>query len=560
MPSLSNFKIGTRLALAFGLLLVLLLGMAGLAVKQTGTIYGALDYYTVNTTPSLQAVRSWQEATDNIRMQQAKHIMANTEAQMSTLEASIGQAAERLKGNVAAYEKLLSNDEDKRLWQDVVATTNAFLVSWDRLKAISRLTPTDPSKAEEASSFFAGESESRYKASAAAIDKEWEFNVALARQLAADGATTYKSALTVIAVACVLAVIVGITAALLITASITRPIQQAVEVAERVAGGDLTSDIVVIGEDEAAQLLRALARMNNSLVQIVSAVREGSDSIATGSSQIASGNADLSQRTEEQASSLEQTAASMEQLTENVRINSNTASAANALANNASVSATKGGEVVGLVVATMQDIAASSKRIADIIGVIDGIAFQTNILALNAAVEAARAGEQGRGFAVVAGEVRSLAQRAANAAKEIKTLIGDSVGKVETGARQVQDAGQSMDEIVAQVQRVGQLISDISSASAEQTTGITEIGSAVGQLDQVTQRNAALVEESAAAAEGLRRQATRLAEVVSVFKLSQQQAQATIARVQTQDPRLIATAARTTLPAHRAPLLTSEQR
>lgn len=242
MPSLTNIKIGPRLALAFGLLLVLLLGMAGLAAKQTGVIYDALDYYTVNTTPSLQAVRSWQEGTDDIRMQQAKHIMANTDAEMNKMETSIGQAAERLKKNVAAYEQLLSNDEDKRLWQEVIASTNAFLASWDQLKAISRLTPSDPSKAEEAAKLFAGESESRYKASAAAIDKEWEFNVGLAKQLALDGAATYKSALTVIAVACVLAVIAGVTAALLITASITRPIQQAVQVAERVAKGDLTSD------------------------------------------------------------------------------------------------------------------------------------------------------------------------------------------------------------------------------------------------------------------------------------------------------------------------------
>jgi methyl-accepting chemotaxis protein len=261
--------------------------------------------------------------------------------------------------------------------------------------------------------------------------------------------------------------------------------------------------------------------MNDSLARFVGLVRNSSDSIATGSAEIATGNQDLSQRTEEQASNLQQTAASMEQMGATVKNNAETAQQANSLANRASAAAAKGGEVVGAVVATMQDIANSSKKIVDIIGVIDGIAFQTNILALNAAVEAARAGEQGRGFAVVASEVRSLAGRSADAAKEIKSLIGASVEKVEVGARQVNEAGASMVEIVAQVQRVTELIAEISSATAEQSTGIGQVGEAVTQLDQVTQQNAALVEESAAAAESLKHQAAALAQVVSVFKLSQ---------------------------------------
>jgi len=306
----------------------------------------------------------------------------------------------------------------------------------------------------------------------------------------------------------------------LIARSITRPIAEAVKVAQTVAAGDLTSRIEVRSTDETGQLLAALKAMNESLVGIVSRVRNSSDSIATGSAQIATGNADLSQRTEEQASNLQQTAASMEQLSGTVKSSAETASQASQLATSASAAAVKGGEMVGTVVNTMQDIAASSKRIADIIGVIDGIAFQTNILALNAAVEAARAGEQGRGFAVVASEVRSLAGRSAEAAKEIKSLIGASVERVELGARQVNDAGASMAEIVSQVQRVSQLISELSSASAEQSTGIRQVGEAVTQLDQVTQQNAALVEESAAAAESLKHQAVTLAEVVSVFKVT----------------------------------------
>jgi len=306
----------------------------------------------------------------------------------------------------------------------------------------------------------------------------------------------------------------------LVTRSITRPLRVAVRVAETVAGGDLSSCIDARYRDETGQLLDALQRMNASLVGIVGRVRHASESIATGSTQIAVGSADLSQRTEEQASNLQQTAASMEQLTATVNHNADTARQATELASSASAVARQGGHVVGQVVQTMDDISASSRKIADIIGVIDGIAFQTNILALNAAVEAARAGEQGRGFAVVAGEVRALAQRSAHAAKEIKGLIGESVEKVDNGTRLVADAGQTMDSIVAQVKRVSDLIEEISHSSLEQGSGIGQIGMAVTQLDTVTQQNAALVEESAAAAESLKHQAAGLADMVAVFKLA----------------------------------------
>ena len=301
--------------------------------------------------------------------------------------------------------------------------------------------------------------------------------------------------------------------------SITRGIDEAVRVAETVAAGDLRSRIDVKCQDETGRLMMALRTMNGNLVAIVGDVRGASTSIATGSSEIANGNADLSQRTEEQASNLQQTAASMEQLTATVKQNADTALVATQLANTASEAAASGGLVVEQVVATMEQITASSRKVVDIIGVIDGIAFQTNILALNAAVEAARAGEQGRGFAVVAGEVRSLAQRAALAAREIKALIGDSAARVEDGTRLVADAGRAMDGVVSQVRRVQDMISEISLASTEQATGIGQIGDAVAQLDRVTQQNAALVEESAAASESLNQQAAHLIQLVSAFKL-----------------------------------------
>jgi methyl-accepting chemotaxis protein len=312
---------------------------------------------------------------------------------------------------------------------------------------------------------------------------------------------------------------VGAVLAWAITRSITAPIAQAMMVAHAVAQGDLSHRVEASGQDEPAQLLRSLGAMIDSLGRIVSQVRHSSDAIATGSSQIAMGNNDLSQRTEEQAANLQQTVASMEQLASTVKQNADTAMSANQLATAASASASKGGEVVTQVVSTMEGISHSSKKIGDIIGVIDGIAFQTNILALNAAVEAARAGEQGRGFAVVASEVRMLAHRSAEAAKEIKSLIGQSVAQVEAGASLVHSAGSTMADIVMQVRRVTDLIGEISSATREQTQGIEQVTSAAGQLDQVTQQNAALVEQSAAAAGSLQQQAGQLAQMVSVFRV-----------------------------------------
>jgi methyl-accepting chemotaxis protein len=310
--------------------------------------------------------------------------------------------------------------------------------------------------------------------------------------------------------------------------NITRPLGVAVDLAKRVAEGDLTATVEVKSKDETGQLMGALKDMNESLVRVVSEVRAGTETIASASAQIAGGNMDLSSRTEQQASSLEETASSMEELTSTVKQNADNARQANTLAVSASEVAGKGGAAVAQVVGTMGSINESAKKIVDIIGVIDGIAFQTNILALNAAVEAARAGEQGRGFAVVASEVRNLAQRSAAAAKEIKTLIGDSVEKVETGTRLVDQAGTTMEEIVISVKRVTDIISEISAASDEQRAGIEQVNQAISQMDQATQQNASLVEEAAAAAEAMQDQSKNLAQVVSVFKLDGMQTAALV--------------------------------
>jgi methyl-accepting chemotaxis protein len=316
-----------------------------------------------------------------------------------------------------------------------------------------------------------------------------------------------------------IALVAGIGLAVFITRSITRPLVTAVDVAGRVAQGDLGTVITVESRDETGQLMAALKDMNDNLVNIVGQVRTGTDTIATASAEIANGNLDLSSRTEQQAGSLEETAAAMEQLTSTVKQNAENARQANQLAVSASEVATQGGAVVGQVIDTMSAINESSKKIVDIISVIDGIAFQTNILALNAAVEAARAGEQGRGFAVVASEVRSLAQRSASAAKEIKELITASVDKVDSGSKLVENAGATMAEVVASVRRVTDIVGEISAASTEQSTGIEEVNRAIVLMDENTQQNAALVEEAAAAARAMQDQAANLAQIVGIFKL-----------------------------------------
>ncbi|MBP0599997.1 MCP four helix bundle domain-containing protein [Herbaspirillum sp. LeCh32-8] len=343
------------------------------------------------------------------------------------------------------------------------------------------------------------------------------------RELYEDAQSRYQTLVSVMTAAIVIGLAVAIFMGFILVRAISRPLEQAVKVAQGVAAGDLTQDIEVRSKDETGQLMAALKEMNGNLLRIVGEVRTSTDTINTAAAEIATGNLDLSSRTEQQAGSLEETASAMEELTSTVKQNADNARQANQLAASASDVASRGGDVVRQVVDTMSSINDSSRKIVDIISVIDGIAFQTNILALNAAVEAARAGEQGRGFAVVASEVRSLAQRSASAAKEIKQLIDDSVAKVGNGSTLVAQAGETMEEVVASVRRVTDVMGEITAASHEQSTGIEEVNRAITQMDETTQQNAALVEEAAAAAQSLQEQAVRLSGAVSVFRLHESQ-------------------------------------
>ncbi len=352
------------------------------------------------------------------------------------------------------------------------------------------------------------------------LNKEWGWVVGSGIYVDDVKTEVASMRLQILGAALILALVV-FAFAWVVARGIKRALDKAIVASDLIAAGDLTVKIEVDSEDETGHLLMSLKEMNEGLAKIVGEVRTGADSIATATEQIAAGNADLSQRTEEQASALEETASSMEELTSTVKQNADNAQQANQLAISASGVAVKGGDVINKVVRTMESITDSSRKIADIIGVIDGIAFQTNILALNAAVEAARAGEQGRGFAVVAAEVRSLAQRSAAAAKEIKTLIEDSVGKVQDGSRLVEEAGHTTQEIVTSIKRVTDIMAEISAASLEQSSGIEQVNTAITQMDDVTQQNAALVEQAAAAAESLEEQAMQLVQVVTRFKLEE---------------------------------------
>jgi methyl-accepting chemotaxis protein len=539
MNFIKNLKIGARLGLGFGLVLLLMGAMITLAVTRFAAIgeetSKILDKDWVNA-----AAAATLNATTRANAQRTLELFFTTDRErLANLHQLIDANKQTVGESIATLERLIYTDEGRALLGKIKVERAAYVTSFSTVDKLLQ-----DGKRDDAVRLLTGET-------LPAIDTLQEHVKALAAyqhklvdQSGDKIGHEITSARTLLFGVGLAVLMVAAGFAWWLTHSITSPINAAVKVAETVAAGDLTSRITATRTDETGRLLRALKAMNESLVQVVGTVRRSSDNIATGSSQIAVGNQDLSQRTEEQASNLQQTAASMEQLTSTVKTNADTARSAAQLATSASEAAARGGVVVSQVVGTMEQITTSSKRIGDIIGVIDGIAFQTNILALNAAVEAARAGEQGRGFAVVASEVRNLAHRSAAAAKEIKTLINDSVEKVEIGSRQVGDAGRTMDDIVTQVKRVNDLISDISAATLEQSTGIGQVGDAVMQLDQVTQQNAALVEESAAAAESLKQQAEQLVKAVAVFRLDDSPAREPVAPGRNATERLVAVAAR----------------
>ena len=514
MNVLNKLRLGPRLALGFAAVLVLMLIAVTTAIFSLNKV-DAASHRAIE----VDMVKSEAVATLNTYIRaNARRTMelffTEDKAHGDKVRQMISANKQKVAESLDTLERLAYTEQGKALIGKVKERRDAFMASTAKVDQLLAAGQRD-----EASRLLLAETLPAIDA----LQADVETLDALQKKLVTASAQVLTqdidaSRLVMISLG-VVALLVGAGMAWALTHSITVPVHQAVQVARTVAAGDLTSNIQVTTQDETGELLRALDDMNHSLVRIVTQVRQSSDSIATGSQQIASGNADLSQRTEEQASNLEETAASMEELTSTVKQNADTAAAATQLATSASQAAEQGGEVMGRVVSTMEAISAGSRKISDIIGVIDGIAFQTNILALNAAVEAARAGEAGRGFAVVAGEVRSLAQRSAEAAKEIKNLISHSVANVESGSKLVDEAGRNMGDIVMQVKRVSDLINEISAASHEQSQGINQVGESVEQLDQVTQQNAALVEQSAAAAESLKQQAARLAEVVGAFRL-----------------------------------------
>jgi methyl-accepting chemotaxis protein len=476
---------------------------------------------TIRSVDAVQAEQALQREKSEISAQWRGLTQANAGQAFAILSSSDAELGKVLKPDMEAISTRIS-ELQKRLDSLADAQEKALLEAVAKARA-EYIELRKAQTTAHASGPLPPDALAQLKTAIKAYDDRQQAFVALMKQRSDEAAADFRAE-RIHSVWVIAGVLLGLSTLLVVSGwltarSIVRPLKQAVATTERIARGDLTASVDTSRHDELGDMMRGLQNMTESLRRLIAEVRSGATTIQQASAEVAVGSADLSTRTEETASNLQETASSMEQLTGAVRQSAEAAAQANQLASSAATAAQRGGTVVGQVVDNMQDISASSRKIGDIIGVIDGIAFQTNILALNAAVEAARAGEQGRGFAVVAGEVRSLAQRSAEAAKEIKGLIGASVDKVEHGARLVQDAGHTMEEIVSSVRRVSDIIGEITAGAAEQRDGIDQVNLAVGQLDQMTQQNAALVEQSAAAADSMKHQAGRLSELVSTFRL-----------------------------------------
>lgn len=516
-----NLRIGVRLGLSFGGVFVLMAVMAAYATMVMADMNDRLVHITEGNNQQIDRVNRMIDSVSQ-RAISLRNIALLTEEDLKQQEArSIEEATQAYSQSetelLALIERFGASEAETALLEAIKRSEKVTTALMAQAAALGAADKT-----EETVAFLMEKVRPRQARWITVLQTMAGLQAKTSGEYTQDAKASYQKARVKLWGFVAAALVAGMGLAWAVTGSITRPIHQAVRLARTAATGDLSSRIATHHRDETGQLLQAMIAMNKNLARVVIEVRQGSEHIVDGTSEIATGNSDLSQRTEQQAASLQRTAASMEQIRSTVHNNSQTAAQANTMAVGASAAASRGGAVFGEVVQTMQQISASSKRISDITGVIDGIAFQTNILALNAAVEAARAGEQGRGFAVVAAEVRTLAQRSAEAAREIKGLIGASSESIERGSRLVGDAGSSINDIVVQVRRVAELISEISTATGEQTSGINQVGDAITDLDRVTQQNAALVEQSAAAAESLKQQAGRLLEAVGVFKLQPQ--------------------------------------
>ncbi|KQY86277.1 methyl-accepting chemotaxis protein [Pelomonas sp. Root1444] len=511
-------KLSTRLGLGFGTLVLLIVFMGGMTLVRIPTVDEAFRKVTEERVPRVALLNEIKGNLNQIGLSMRNMLIMSAPADLKKQEAQIESARRTIGQGLEKLQAEIQSEKGKALLAKILEARGVYVPA-----QIELIKLVAAGKVDEAKSHLLGVARPAQLAYFATVDELLGFQGELLKESGTEAASALAAINSAVWVSCALALALAVAMAAWIIRSITRQIggepRVAADLARSVAAGDLSVRID-LRQGDRSSLMAQLKEMQGSLSGVVAGVRENAEAVATASAQIAQGNNDLSQRTEEQASALEETAASMEQLSATVKQNADNASQANALAQGASIVAVKGGEVVGQVVNTMKAINDSSKKIADIIGVIDGIAFQTNILALNAAVEAARAGEQGRGFAVVASEVRSLAGRSADAAKEIKSLIGASVQRVEQGAALVDQAGITMTEVVSSIKRVTDIMGEINAASTEQSAGVCQVGEAVGQMDQVTQQNAALVEESAAAAESLRQQALRLVQTVEVFKLA----------------------------------------